>query len=241
MDYEDNMSGWRKALQRLGVKTLGFEESMINESKLESIARLEKSNLPRYEHYLFELSDLYVNQCKNNSDLIAIARDYEGLVMRAIPKQAEHQRITCINKNLEEARTYFSEKANGKIDAYYLLVNEYDPAKYCGIVISKPNKLIIDMVEDENLEKLAHGKVIPWSAQFSENLHGFYQMQYLNVNNRDVNGIEIRKRMWGVVKYLSDCSFGDGGIPKFKPRQGYFEYVISKRSGEMKFVDCREI
>ena len=45
--------------------------------------------------------------------------------------------------------------------AYRVIVNEYDPARYCGVVISAPGSLVIEMVQELNLRTSATGAPFP--------------------------------------------------------------------------------
>jgi len=220
MKYEENMSGWRNALKDENLKT----HQSNNELKLTSIKRLINSGLPTYEFYFLNASEvLFGNKAKEIYDIFN-----ETVVVRACPKIKGLQRYTLINKPLNEIQDFLKnihDKEN-----YTITFNEYDPALYSGVISSDKNKLIIELVKDENLENLCHGHITPHSAIFSKDVHGYRKMNYIN----EVP-INIKKIMWNIIKLISKNN--NANIPEFFPKQGYFEFVISKKYKCVKFVD----
>jgi hypothetical protein len=47
----------------------------------------------------------------------------------------------------------------------------------------------------------------------------------------------IKKLMWRMVQSLSSVHDSNGSIPNVVPMVGDFEFVISRKSGTMRFVD----
>ena len=109
---------------------------------------------------------------------------------------------------------------------YDILVNDYEPAGYCGVIISKPDSLIIEMAKEPNLERLCHGEIVPWSAELSYT-HHTPLMIYKNVESKDIRNI-----MYEVVKSISRIE--PIYLPELHPAQGYYEFVITDK---LKFID----
>ncbi|MEW6054247.1 MAG: hypothetical protein AB1552_10750 [Nitrospirota bacterium] len=131
-----------------------------------------------------------------------------------------------------------AKKIEDKAMPYYnVVINEYDPAQYAGVIISWPERLIIEMVADVDLEKLSHSRIVPWHAEFAEHFpYSFRKMIY----NENINH-DIKEIMWGVIKSISSVEYDGYSIPRFIPMVGDFEFVISKRSGTLRFVDYKNV
>ncbi len=234
MAYEGNMTGWLKALEDCSID---LEFGKKTKSKLAQLKVLIRSGLPTYDFYFFNLNDLF-NPKGFDKKLVEVYNIYnQNIVARLVSKDGS-VRITSIGRSLEENLTFFKRKLklkdyNEEVSSYVLIINEYDPAQYCGVIISDKERLVIEMVEDDNLEKLCHGHVIPWSAEFKEELpFQFKKMVYYNVED-----IKIRNLMWQVVKSISEEKLRIGNNQRYEPKFGYFEFVISKKNGGLKFVD----
>jgi hypothetical protein len=231
MAYEDNFSGWQRALEDNKIKIKTF----LEEDKITAINRLIKTGLPTYEYYFIKLKEIYEDESK----LQELYEKFLGMiVVRACSEEKRLQRYTIIGKDVKSIIKYFKSKIeNSETESYVIIVNEYDPAKFCGIVISEPEKAVIELVKEPNLEKLSHGQTTPYSAEFSKrNLsHSLNKITYLNVESP-----EIKKIIEEVIKYLCKGNLS-GGIHEMSPMQGYFEFVISQKTNELKFIDYRPI
>ena len=171
MTYQKNLSGWIKAQQDHSIQTGNF---IIEENKLVMIDRLRKSNLPTYEFHILSLNNFYQNQ----SQAQKIFDKYDDrVVLRAVPTSSSFQRFTYIDQNLDSIISDLNKKIDSSDEEHYkILINEYDPAEYCGVVISEKNQLTIEMAKEPNLEKLCHAQITPWSAIFKNyNNHDFIQ------------------------------------------------------------------
>jgi hypothetical protein len=51
----------------------------------------------------------------------------------------------------------------------------------------------------------------------------------------------IKEKMWQIVQLLSSVYDYDGAIPNIVPLVGDFEFLISKKSGAIKFVDFKHV
>ena len=226
MKYEENMGGWQKSVRDVGLD-IRFN---IEDNRLEGLRGWENMGLPTYPVHTFDLHQVYsyVDEFKN------MFSKYGGsVVLRAIPQSKDKQRYTLINKTLEEVVVTLKGHGLGNSD-YIVTVNEYDPAKYCGVIMSDNDGLIIEMVEEPNLENLCHGKVIPCGADFKKGFYGFGRMNFYNVKDD-----EERIILWETVKRISSVS-QEGNIPNFEPMKGYFEFVYSNRDGALRFIDYKK-
>lgn len=232
MKYEENLSGWAKAIEE---NRISLNVEPLKEDRLSELRGLIQSGLPTFDYHFFKLSTFLSDE----NSVKKIYRQYEGhVVVRVIPTDIRFQRITIIDKSLEACYQLLEKKIEKHaISHYNVVINEYDPAKYAGIVISSPERLIIEMVDDVDLERLSHGHVVPWLAEFAEHFpYSFRKMIYYgNIDD------EIKKIMWFIVKYFCSVEYDDNSIPKFIPRVGDFEFVISKKTGTLRFVDYNNI
>jgi len=227
MTYEENMSGWECALGAIGRRSLAGRQ----ESRIESLNRLSCSGLPTFEHHHLSF-DRFLSDEGNVRKLYGLYQD--SVVIRACPTAAGLSRYTFIAKDYEQVKSELEKNILSRYrDKYTVILNEYDPAQYCGVIISSAEGLCIEMVAEPNLEGLCHGHVTPWSAQFSQRVpYRFSRMEYCNVGDES-----IRQVMWSVVKGLCEKKDTGGVVPLYRPRQGYFEFVISARTGCLRFVD----
>jgi hypothetical protein len=227
--YEQNMSGWRAALNDLGLESA---PTYVSEDRLTTLERLTQSSLPTYQ-----IHKLTPQEFTTTNEPNKIYHSLDNLVVcRIIPKNNQNQRITLIGKTLDEAIRE-SKRINPTNSCNYTIVlNEYDPASYCGVVISKKDNLTIEIVQEPNLENLCHGKVIPYSAQFTCQFpNQINRMHFLNKVP-----IEAREKLWQVVKSLSTITNQDEQqLPQYEPMQGYFEFVFSQKDDSLKFIDYR--
>lgn len=246
--YEENMTDWMKALSDHSIN-VGFSKKAT--SRLVQLERLANSGLPTYKFHFFSLSSLFSD---NGFDqrLVEVYESHEGNVVARVISKDGLVRITSIGKSLEDNLAFFRSKLISKLGLklsyslndinlsdYVLVVNEYDPAKYSGVIISDKDRLIIEIVEDDNLEKLCHGRVIPWTAEFKEELpYQFRRMKYYDFRLNDSEKESfVKKLMWQVVKSISKEEPSSGNIPNYIPKLGYFEFVISKKDGKLRFID----
>jgi len=234
MVYEKNMSGWRKALADIGVELkYNFQES----NRIKEIKTLLKSGLPTYQYHDFLEKDLEIKKFYEKYG--------NQVVVRAVPTDKKFQRYTFIGEPFRTTKENLKEKIQeSERKNYQVIVNEYDPAEYCGVIISNKEGLVIDLVKEPNLENLCHGHVIPWSAEFKQKYpYSFKRMYFSNIKddqrNNQIND-QVKKLMWSVIKSISKFSLSDGGIPYFEPKKGYFEFVFSKKNGKLKFIDYRK-
>ena len=229
MAYEENMAGWQKAL-----KDANLPHQEVKEDRIKDLQRIVESGLPTYDYYFFSLDQFYLGEAK------FIFAKYEQVVVRAVPQNSNLSRFTLIGKSEEEVKSILQERIlPDKRKDYKIVLNEYDPAEYCGVMISQPDQLIIEMVKEPNLENLCHGHVTPWHGEFkSYPFERYRKMYYINVEATDV-----REKMWLVVRSIcasnesDDCK--ESNIPDYQPRLGYFEFAISQRDGKLRFIDYK--
>ena len=227
--YEQNMSGWRAALNDLGLEST---PTYVSEDRLTTLERLTLSSLPTYQ-----IHKLTPKEFTTTNEPNQIYRSLDHLVVcRIIPKNNSHQRITLIGKTLEDAIKESKRINPSNSNTYTIVLNEYDSASYCGVVISNEDHLTIEMVQEPNLENLCHGKVTPYSAQFMCQ----FPNQIKRMHHLNKVPIPARKKMWQVVKSLSTITNqNEQQLPHYEPMQGYFEFVFSQKDDSLKFIDYR--
>lgn len=227
--YEENLSGWRAAMME---NNACLEDFVKNEDRLGALKRLAESGLPTYEFHFFGFEEFFSEEKR----IMEIYERYEGrVVARAMPASRRYlQRYCFIDKPLHETKISLNESiAPESRKDYTIVLNEYEPAHYCGIMLSEQDKLSIEMVREPNLENLAHGHCTPWHAEFTAAVKGALKaMRYKNVE-----APEERQNMWNAVKSISSMEYG-GAFPYYEPRCGYFEFVISD-AGRIKFIDYK--
>ncbi|HIH24959.1 TPA: hypothetical protein HA251_08045 [Candidatus Woesearchaeota archaeon] len=202
-----NMSEWMLA-----------QHGDYTDTRLASLRTLIGSGLPTYKYHFVPLEEFLTRE----SEMNAIYDRYGGhVVLRACPLRSGLRRQTIIDKTYAAAR----QDLDGKpVDAYIAVLNEYDPASFCGVIISDGRQAMVEMARSPNLEDLCHGKITPRSARFSD--QGIYhrpRMQYLNTDD-----VSIRSLMWNAMK-----SVVEDGLP----RKGYYEFVYSSRDKRLRFID----
>lgn len=209
-DRNENMSGWMLAMKGEYVDT-----------RLASLRTLIDSGLPTYEYHFMPLAAFL----EGNDAVSGLYQKYNNsVVVRACPTRSGLRRHTIIDKPYSEARELLR---GASLDAYVAVINAYDPASYCGVIISDGRQAVVEMAASPNLEDLCHGKITPRSARFSDG--GIYQrprMQYLNTEDPP-----IRELMWNALKTIVD----DG-----LPRRGYYEFVYSSKDNGLRFIDYNQ-
>ena len=177
--YQENMSGWVRALRDAG---LHLPLGTLQEDRLAEIENLKASGLPIYDYHLFPLEDFL----ENGDGMRHLFDHYGGqVVVRAAALGGRHQRLTRIGEDWATCCRCFREAIPVRLyGAYRVIVNEYDPARYCGVVISAPGSLVIEMVQELNLENLSHGRAIPWQAFFGPRFGAAYRAMSYGPNIR---------------------------------------------------------
>ncbi len=227
----ENLSAWLFKAKEFGIDLESFN---IYEDKLTEIADLIRSGLPTYAYHIYPLLDFFLHTDR----IMPIFEKYNNLVVvRAVPISRKYQRYTAIGKTYEQSKIFLLENISKEtIEQYKVIINEYDSAACCGVVISAPSRLIIEIVEEKNLEKLCHGHITPWHGEFLKKFYRFRKMHYIgNIPQ------QIKEKMWIVVKQLSAVSYNDGCIPSFTPKLGDFEFVFSQRDNSLKFIEYKNV
>ncbi|KAA5604816.1 hypothetical protein F1188_14500 [Roseospira marina] len=199
------------------------------ENRLAEIRHLVASGLPTYRFHVVPLHDF---QTDATGMAALFARYGDAVVVRAVPGDRHGQRLTRIGARYDTCRAAFADLE----PSYSVIVNEYDPARYCGIAVTVDSGLLIEMVAEANLEGLAHGRAIPWHARFAGYAPGSSPLLRSPPGTPEA----VRARMWRAVLALSVRNADDGALPHFVPRTGYFEFVFSARTDSLRFIDCRE-
>ncbi|MGV8086539.1 MAG: hypothetical protein ACP5N1_02825 [Candidatus Woesearchaeota archaeon] len=224
MKYEENNSGWIKKQKDKNI----LKDNYAYETRITSLKRLISSDLPTYNYVFLSYNEFM--------QYTHIKQYYKTkIVVRACPNdETKYQRYTEIGKSYRYVKDILEQKISKELrDKYTIVINEYDPAKYCGVIISKPDILLIELVSEPNLENLCHGKTIPWSATFEqEKLQGYKKMKYHNVKDQ-----KIKQILWDIVKKISNNNIEN--YYNITPRLGYFEFVISKKTKKLKFIDYK--
>jgi len=167
------------------------------DNRLERIKRLSTSGLPVYDYHFCTVGDKHIlNEMYNKYNKHIVMRVFVGVA-----------RYTFID--------YHPDKLNIFDNSCLVIVNVYDPAKYCGAIIKpKSGEVTIEMTQDSNLEALSHGEIVPYNGQLINGV-----MRY-TIDTP----IKVRCLMWSVIRSL-------------KQRIGYYEFCISDK---LRFLDIKE-
>ncbi len=219
----------------LKARALNFSLSAIKveENKLEELESLIASGLPTYDFVFFELTDFYRNA--ESVEKVFAGFDHK-IVVRFVSKRNLYMRYTFIEKDYNFLKSWTAQNIEPELyEEYRVVINIYDPAMYCGVIISTNERMVIEMVQDENLEKLCHGYTTPWHARFSfDKGYSFRTMVYEETVPSD-----IREILWGITKSISGFDRDSGSFPCFSPRVGFYEFVISRKDGSLKFIEYK--
>ncbi|MDO8555727.1 MAG: hypothetical protein Q7R96_00960 [Nanoarchaeota archaeon] len=223
MRYQNNFSGWRNALHDAGL--VGIVAA--SDDRIAHLQHLMQSGLPTYDYTFFSLQDFSLGKGAQE----VYGRYDHHVVVRVCPQNEGLPRFTFIDEPYSVVRKVLQEKVKDPA-VYTAVINEYDPARYCGVIHALQDKAYVELVREPNLEGLCRGISVPWSAEFKADFpYGFSRMVYHNVEDEC-----IRRIMWSVVKSLIDKS-DSGEIPCYHLAPGYLEFVISEKTGRLFFVD----
>ena len=141
MRYEENISGWLRAIED---NRIPFTTETIKEDRLSELKHLMQSGLPTFDYYIVKLSSFL----SDKHSIKKIYQKYDGhVVIRVIPSDNRYQRLTIIDKTLEDCCQLLAKKIEREAIPYYnIVINEYDPARYSGVIISSPERLIIEKI-----------------------------------------------------------------------------------------------
>ncbi len=189
----------------------GIDMRKFHSDKLEDNQRLEESGLPVWNKFKVPYREFH----KNNPQLMEFFSKYEQFLIRAIPNTSELNRFSNLGvSDFKECLDFLRKGVNPKhADSYSVLMTEWEPTEYGGIIISRPNSRIIEISKE--LDELEHGQVTPVTG-YSNGLG----MKYTTEDT------ELRQLMWNSLKYV-------------KGLEGYFEFVITEKDRSIKFIDYK--
>ena len=189
----------------------GIDMTKFYSSKSKDNQRLRESGLPAWDEIEFPYRDFN----ENNPALMEFFSKYNQFLIRALPNASGLNKFSDIGIFKEQCFEFLRKGIRPKdIDHYSIILTQWEPTEFGGIIVSKPGEVTIEM--DRDLDKLEHCQVIPMMAGHSNGL----SMKYTTKDT------ELRQLMWNVVRYVRGL-------------EGYFEFVITKRGRRIKFIDYK--
>ena len=223
------ISDWIIELEKAGLKNLAKK---LHSEKLTDYKRLKESGLPIF--YDFEVP--YINFNDKNIELLLFLSKFPEFVIRAIPKTKDLPRRYKIGvKTFGDCVSFLDSVVdqNNK-EIYSVLITDYEPSKFGGVIISRKNDLIIEIGENCNVDDLAHGKITPVGGIYKEHSFNHFKSMKYNTENET-----HRKLMWRVLDFLRNEVVSDSEINTgIEFTLGYFEFVITV-SDKVKFLDYK--
>ena len=144
-------TGKRAGQKKAGLKNLAKK---LHSEKLTDYKRLKESGLPIF--YDFEVP--YINFNDKNIELLLFLSKFPEFVIRAIPKTKDLPRRYKIGvKTFGDCVSFLDSVVdqNNK-EIYSVLITDYEPSKFGGVIISRKDDLIIEIGENFNIYYLSH-------------------------------------------------------------------------------------
>jgi hypothetical protein len=212
-------------------KKRGLEEAVraFHSDKLEDYKRLKASGLPIFDDLIVP----YLQFGRENNELMEFLAKYPGFVVRAIPKTKELPRRYRIGvHSFEECKAFLEENVRkGMESVYSVLLTEHEPTDRSGIIISNHERTLVEVAEAQ-LDELSSGKVIPSTGEF------FKQAVFKRMHYRNANAAQ-RELIWKALQYLRIDLPSDSAFPDIDFMVGYFEFVVTKKTDRIKFLDYK--
>lgn len=201
-----SMSGWIVKARDLGIDLKQFKTD-----KLADYQRLRESGLPTWDDFQTK----YTEFNPDNKNLMKFLNKHGMFVVRGVPNTSKLGRVSKRGVSCFQECSDFLQgeiKSRNK-KLYSVLLTEWEPTSYGGIVISTPNKLLIEV--GENLDEVEHGQVTPTTGWLND-----FGMKYTT------NDTELRRLMWDALKPVKNL-------------EGYFEFVVTEKDRDIKFIDYK--
>jgi hypothetical protein len=229
------ISDWIIEMQRRGDKCA----AALHSEKLEDYRRLKESGLPIFEDLIIPFLEFN----EGNGAVSGFLAKHDSFVVRAIPDTKELPRRYKIGvKNFEECMQFLRENVRPEDGAKYsIFLTEFEPQTMAGAIISRGDDVLIEIARG-NLDVFSHGGTTPiGEGHFGQ--HGFSHTRCMRYSSRNKN---FNRLLWNTLQYLrleDDYDDQDFNVRGFKSPQarfmrGYFEFVVTKRSG-VKFLDYK--
>lgn len=188
----------------------GIDLSSFHSDKLQDRQRLRASGLPCWD----EIKIPYSCFDGKNNELGQFLARYNLFIVKAIPKTSKLPRESKRGvASLEQCLNFLADKINPEnTNLYSVVLSEWRPTKYGGIIISDLERAKIDI--GEQLDELEHGLAVPTTGVWDGR-----SMKYTT------NDSELKRIMWKTFRYV-------------RALRGYFEFVITGEN-ETKFVDYK--
>ena len=230
------MSDWEK-----NARAQGFEEyaNSIRTNKDLDMENLKKTGLPQYNWISISFKEFdEKNEFLNSFFKKYIEKNY-GFCVRAIPTpEGEEKKHT--RKNIKcffdfEKYKKFLENIVGKDENLFrIIISNWLPSKYGGVIFSGiENGKIIRAEIANDLEKLTSGEINPLASFIYDrkklgNIED--KTEWLKYDDKIA-----KDYLWKVFRnYIAT---GDSFNPFL--REGYFEFIITEKEKEIKFVDFK--
>jgi hypothetical protein len=220
------MSDWIPLLKKENLE--GIMDS-LETSRLEDDERLLNSGLPVCKRIAIP----YEKFSQKNKELIRFLSKYQSFVVRALPIPGKNlpRRPKIGLKSFQECSDFLAnlfdqgKELHGKEKDYIISVVEHEPTIGSGIIISNPEKTLIE-ISDHSLAELSHGQV-------NDAVHGvftFHNNNHFRSMRYSTEDIKKREFMWRALQYIrinpkSNGLTNSDIFPEITFWAGYFEFV----------------
>jgi len=214
----------------LAARERGIDLDRLDSDKQEDARNLEKSGLPIYDSFRC----LYIEFTETNKLLSEFIARYNGFVVRALPlpHRKDLQRKPKIGLcSFRECREFLKRAVEGNEQDYSVLISEWGPQDYGGILISGDRYIFGEI--GRGLDTLSFGHETPL-ASFEID-----RAKVGHLENKTEWKCKEDKRaknfLWKALYYIKKGS--DNFDPYFI--RGYFEFVVTETE-KIRFVDFKD-
>ncbi len=223
------VSDWIIEMENAGLDKIA---TLFHSEKLQDYKRLKESGLPTFDDFIIP----YNQFDKGNKTLKDFLSKYEGFVIRAIPNTKELPRKYKIGVySFDDCLDFLTKNVQREHkEKYSVLLTDHEPTTWAGIIISKPQDVLIEVAQS-GLDELSHGQVTPSGGYFAK--HGCNHFRSMRYNTEDV---QQKILMWRAMQYLRKDLQSDSDLfPNIAFKKGYFEFVTTERNDRIKFLDYK--
>jgi hypothetical protein len=225
----ETMSDWIVSLRQAGQPAIA---KRLSTNKIEDLEKLRKSGLPQFRW--FDTSYQQFNG--NNLGLLRFFAEHQGVCVRALPNTEGLQRdFTRKYKfgflSFEDCLKFLRANIQEPADLWEVSLSEWEPHEY-GFILQSGARFVRGEIGLQ-LDDLSHGKEVPLASfEFDRAGLGYIsdKTKWLTCRNLDA-----KCSLWRAFSYIR------APWDNFDPicLGGYFEGVITKRRGEIKFIDYK--
>jgi len=218
------MSNWETALRRDGEGELADK---VHTEKSEDMIRLQQSGLPQFDY----LEIPYADFTENNRQLIEFISKYiqqgKGFCIRALPTEEGRKRELTREPtkgylNYESMENFLEKVIRGDENLWTIGLSDWEPNEYGGIIVIKNFSARGEITRE--LDRLTAGKENPLAGFKFDGEFGRAKW-YIEKEE------SAKEELWRAFQIV-------GENPRTN-RKGYFEFIVTEKSGEIKFLDYK--